>query len=799
MKIKSLLLCGAAGLTAVAGASIAATSAAQAQNVQAGSTALCGQPGSNNFYLIPGTQTCLRIGGTLGAEASYANRRVTFSFGNSGNGVQPSANSVITVAGQDFTFGVDITIGATVADTIDDAVAVLNASANPDVAAYTYYRNGPRQLVAVQNTDTGAQTPGTTFSAGANTAGTGRAGVTNAGGTNFNISAELRFETRSSTDFGLARSRFHLGISQSVSDDPMELTLLNGSNNFPFIVAGSNVATTRGATSSANFLNAGFAGNGFGYSRGTTSTATTGGTSAQTLPMVRLGTTPYNQTFNTGAGNLTLPVSYLGDGRFYASIAAERQGVSTNNPTVITGPFVGVGGTIRLDWVGTIGYDGEDFDVQASGIFSPHNSNGYGLLLGMRYSGIDNVEIRAQGGYFSNILSYVSAPTGFGNFNFAGTTGWFVTAGVDWDVTDDLSVAATVAYAQDGVHDYMRAALVVGYDNIGGIAGLSAAFRATYLDLGQNIVVAPNPEQRSTLFELDIDYVDAFGIDGFALGFDTNYLLDQTFSYRSFDFLPYVQYSREFDVAADTTVSFGVRADAGFSGNAAFVPPVTPAKPFGFDYLVIGGPLANPSAAFNPLTISNTTFDRDNRLPFLEFEWRNFGIALSGDAVFNSSFQLDSGNSAPDATLDIVFSATEIGGLVGASIGFGFEWDPTLSAFDITTEFDFSRIFDMLGLGFQNAGFTLEVTPSFTGLFVFQGLGIGLGFETEFQGGEFESTLDFTFDNNLNLTSTSWQNDFTTSLGSTQFVASFDLTKRTVNSVSLPLEVSASATARVTF
>jgi hypothetical protein len=70
----------------------------------------------------------------------------------------PSDGDTITLNGITFTFvdaapaGNEILIGATLADTLDNAVTALNASADPDVAAATYGDNGTDRLLVTHAT-----------------------------------------------------------------------------------------------------------------------------------------------------------------------------------------------------------------------------------------------------------------------------------------------------------------------------------------------------------------------------------------------------------------------------------------------------------------------------------------------------------------------------------------------------------------------------------------------------------------------------------------------------------------------
>jgi hypothetical protein len=114
--------------------------------------------------------------GTAGASASGD---IAFSG-------QPAADSTITINGTVFTFkaagatGNQINIGATLSDTLDNAVTVLNASVVSGVAAATYSKTGTDTLHVAHDTP-GTASNSFTLAAGAGSNGT-PSGATLSGG-----------------------------------------------------------------------------------------------------------------------------------------------------------------------------------------------------------------------------------------------------------------------------------------------------------------------------------------------------------------------------------------------------------------------------------------------------------------------------------------------------------------------------------------------------------------------------------------------------------------------------------------
>lgn len=130
----------------------------------------------SSIMIQPQTEVSLvNFGATAGAQATG-----TYTIG-----VNPTAADTIVFNGVTFTFiagvstATDIQIGATLADTITEALTVLNASVNASVSVATY--SNPSAGVIKVTYDAGG-TDGNAYTLGTNTANIVRSAATLSGG-----------------------------------------------------------------------------------------------------------------------------------------------------------------------------------------------------------------------------------------------------------------------------------------------------------------------------------------------------------------------------------------------------------------------------------------------------------------------------------------------------------------------------------------------------------------------------------------------------------------------------------------
>src|SRR5215218_7653782 len=99
---KSLLLGSVAGLTAIAGAQAADLPARKAAPVEY--VKVCDAYGAGFFY-IPGTDTCIKVGGRVRADFAMSNRQTLYSAGTIAGATGITANTVRFAAGSGDIYG----------------------------------------------------------------------------------------------------------------------------------------------------------------------------------------------------------------------------------------------------------------------------------------------------------------------------------------------------------------------------------------------------------------------------------------------------------------------------------------------------------------------------------------------------------------------------------------------------------------------------------------------------------------------------------------------------------------------
>lgn len=228
----------------------------------------------------------------------------------------------------------------------------------------------------------------------------------------------------------------------------IRLSLNNEASNFPYFRYGYLLATTRAEalfrnsfTGSGGYLTGGSHVN-YAYNRQIGGNPPT----QVAYPQVRVGNAS-SANFAATGGRL-----FFGDSRIYGAFSAERF-AHYESDTIEDNFFPS--NTPYMFNVG-IGYQPEA--TPASGqwstwraglIVTPALNNGYGVTgIATRNFGSD-VQIRGTGGYFHNILGLAvahgggcEAPTG----SSASCTGYFVSGGLRWNVSEDVTLNTTVSH-----------------------------------------------------------------------------------------------------------------------------------------------------------------------------------------------------------------------------------------------------------------------------------------------------------------------------------------------------------------